>query len=120
MQRDREADMRLARPALPAVLFACTSPSFANADFLDGNKLFNECAKQTDICYGYLYALADLADKSYGLVPRWAISCIPRNTVGRPIRDVVMNRLNERPPERTSAAVSIALPALAQAWPCPN
>jgi hypothetical protein len=98
----------------------------ADAQFYDGNKLFDVCtANRADStydskwgeCVGYVTAIADLL--LYGGVPAlgWN-ACVPAGATIGQIRDVVIQYLYQHPEMRHQTAIGMTAVALRTAFPC--
>jgi len=88
--------------------------------FFDGNRLYALCTSAAYIeqseCVGYLEGTIDLMEwiQEMGNKP----PCVPQRVVGKEIRDIVVDNLQDNPGRRPAVASVLVLDALDWAWKC--
>jgi Rap1a immunity proteins len=97
----------------------CGWSSVSSSAIYDGNKVHEECQKDSGYCIAFAIALADVLDRSSDIAAKDLQVCLPRGTKVRQIVDVIKQELERRPERRNDPAVYLALDALKRAWPCP-
>ena len=110
--------------AMVALMVAETARAQDSSAFVTGNDLLAYCktpagAGPPAMCRGYITATVDTVVLYQDLesIPRRV--CLPRNVTVQQVVDVVVAYLVEYPADRHNTAVSIAVPALWKAFPCP-
>lgn len=93
-------------------------PSIADAQFVDGNKLYEYCQQDHPLCWGYIYGVADVATRSAGIASVQFSMCAPIGVSGQQVHDVVMRYFEQNPQYRNAPASYLIIDALSTAWPC--
>jgi Rap1a immunity proteins len=109
--------MRRCLASTAALLF---SSQLALAQWVDGNKLYEECKQKSSFCFGFLEALADMINKEAGIVRDEDKACFPAQTQAGQFYDLALKELAENPQLRTWPAAYIILTAMHKGWPCPK
>ncbi len=109
------------RPLLLGLLLATTEAHaderlFSGIFFSIGNVLYDHCEKLSQYCVGYVLGIAD-AMKNHNTVDGYA-SCIPDQSTGTQLIDVVIKYMSNHPERRHEAAVSLVSKAFEEAFPC--
>lgn len=86
---------------------------------MSGNQLHWLCSsdsgtERAGVCFGYALAISDIAAQES---PPSTI-CLPSKVTQKQVMDVVSLYLKQHPEERHHSAVSVAVDALGQAFPC--
>jgi hypothetical protein len=95
-----------------AAFFGAISPSSAAAEWLDGNKLHDQCVEHTLHGLGYMKGAVD------AIVMNVDGFCIPPNVTGRQLSDVICQDLRENPKDRDKPAAFLVFMSLKRAWSC--
>ena len=103
-----------------ALFFAAPS----HAEFLDGNKLHEQCKSDIPFCQAYIMGVVDTQDArentsdASGNLPTKFL-CLP-NVKASQLVDVVKQSLESRPHERHWPATLLVQGAMIRAFPCPK
>lgn len=103
--------------ALIAALLLCSTASSAS-NFVDGNSLYGWCETSRIDAETYVMGVFDAQETIAAWQNRKKQICPPPNLKSSQIRDVVCIYVQQRPERRHLAASSLALTALADAFPC--
>jgi Rap1a immunity proteins len=102
------------------VLAGLAYPMCAAAGFISGEQLLQDCRSFTpdrrSYCIAYIAGVAD-SMQQHALFG-WR-SCIVEGARREQLRELVVQRLIEKPQERGLTAASIVAEALSAAFPCP-
>jgi hypothetical protein len=102
-----------------------TEPHGTVVTFWSGEEMLNYCsganqAAHEEGCTGFAMGVADTAAEASaaGSMARPFRVCRPAEATGSQALDVVLQYLQARPDELQFSAASLAIQALAAAWPC--
>jgi hypothetical protein len=117
---------RFRLPTLVTALLSVAIEAPAHADFVTGNRLFQDC-QATDFfsqgaCMGFVAGVADAmttAQAANGTVAGWR-ACLSEQITAGEVRDVAVNFLARHPEKRDIAAATLVAQALEEAFPCPT
>jgi hypothetical protein len=93
--------------------------------FWSGQEMLNYCRDDNQAaregCTGFAMGVADTAAEASaaGSIVRSFRVCRPGEVTGSQARDVILQYLQAHPRELYYSAASLAIRALAAAWPCP-
>ena len=119
------AHKTMRRAMLVAVALSCLAAAgdFAVGDFVDGNKLFEECQSGDDpdserwvkgsLCLGYIVGVADALDGS-----SFCLASGPTGVRAKQVVDVVNLYVRDHPEQRHHAASTLVTAALKEMFPC--
>ena len=100
-----------------------TEPNNTVVTYLSGGEMLNYCrdANHREACTGFVMGVADTAAEvsAAGSIVRPFRVCRPAEVSGSQARDVILQFLQAHPGELHYSAASLAIQALAAAWPCP-
>lgn len=88
--------------------------------FYNGNRLHELC--RSGAAMPYVAGLYDGAQYVLGYAEKGAMPdkfCSPEGSVTTQLRDIVCSYVDDHPEDRTFSAMSLAITALKEAWPCP-
>lgn len=108
--------MELARAASFAMLLVATnSLAIAATAYVSGNDLYAECSANTQLCLGFVEAVAD-SFTSY----EPSLLCLPGTVTNGQLVDIVAKFLRDNPEERHRTAYMLVAQAIGAAFPCPK
>lgn len=86
----------------------------ANAAFMDGHELHNQCQNNPSGATGFIIGVSDAVEMMH---PEWRL-CMPENVTGGQISDLVCNITRDHPEIRHLTANHITVGAISNAWGC--
>jgi Rap1a immunity proteins len=95
-----------------------------DAEYMDGNMLFERCTAKKPDCIAYIIGVVDAQQSqdetvaSINAPPNKRFVCRPSNVTGGQLMDVVTKHLTERPAERHWPAAVLVRNAMVAAFPC--
>jgi hypothetical protein len=102
-----------------------TEPNSTVVTFWSGEEMLNYCSSANQAaregCTGFAMGVADTAAEASaaGSMARPFRVCRPADATGSQAFDVILQYLQVHPGESQHSAASLAIRALAAAWPCP-